>query len=51
MNDSGTPHFRRYDRELVLKPAISLKKSWGVYVSKTLRSPIQKKKANKWHIP
>ena len=25
----GTPYFRRYDRELVLKPAISVKKSWG----------------------
>ena len=27
----GTPYFRRYHRELVLKPAISLKKSWGDY--------------------
>ena len=27
----GTPCFGRYDRELVLKPAISLKKSWGGY--------------------
>ena len=28
----GTPYFRRYDRELVvLKPAISLKTSWGGY--------------------
>ena len=25
----GTPHFIRYGRELVLKPAISVKKSWG----------------------
>ena len=25
----GALHFRRYDRELVLKPAISLKKRWG----------------------
>ena len=30
----GTPYFRRHDRELVLKPAISLKKSWGGYRSK-----------------
>ena len=32
----GTPYFRKQDRELVLKPAISLKKSWGGYRSKTL---------------
>ena len=25
----GAPFFRRYGRELVSKPAISLKKSWG----------------------
>ena len=29
-------YFRRHDRELVLKPAVSLKKSWGGYRSKTL---------------
>ena len=27
----ATPDFRRYDREQVLKPAISSKKSWGGY--------------------
>ena len=27
-------HFRGYDRELVSKPAISLKKKWGGYRSK-----------------
>ena len=27
-----TLYSRRYDRELVLKPAISLKKSWGGYI-------------------
>ena len=27
----GAPYFRRYVRELALKPAISLKKSWGGY--------------------
>ena len=27
----GAPHFRRYTRELVSKPAISLKKCWGGY--------------------
>ena len=27
----GTPYFRRYDSELVLKPAISFKKIWGGY--------------------
>ena len=27
----GTPCFRRFDRDLVLKPAISLKKRWGGY--------------------
>ena len=32
----GTPYFRKYDRDLVLKPAISLMKSWGGYRSKTL---------------
>ena len=26
-----TPYFRRYARELVLKPVISFKKSWGSY--------------------
>ena len=26
-----TPYFRRHDRELVLKPAVSLKISWGGY--------------------
>ena len=31
----GTTYCRRYDRELVLKPAISLKKSWEGYRSKT----------------
>ena len=25
----GPPYFRGYNRELVLKPAISLKKMWG----------------------
>ena len=25
----GPTHFRRYGREMVSKPAISLKKSWG----------------------
>ena len=30
----GAPHFRRYGRELVSKPAISLKKSWGVTVER-----------------
>ena len=29
-------HFRRYGRELVSKPAISLKKCWGGYRGKTL---------------
>ena len=32
----GSPHFRRYGRELVSKPAISLKKSWGGYRRTTL---------------
>ena len=32
----GTPYFRGYDQELVLKPAISLKKSWGAYRRTTL---------------
>ena len=32
----GTPYFRRYDRELILKPTISLKKSWGGYLRTTL---------------
>ena len=27
--ERGTPYFRRYGRELALKPAISWKKSWG----------------------
>ena len=27
----GAPYFRRYGRELVSKPDISLKKSWGGY--------------------
>ena len=31
-----TPYFRRYDQQLVSKPASSLKKSWGGYRSKTL---------------
>ena len=34
----GTSHFRRYNRELVLKPPISLKKSWGGYRRTTLRA-------------
>ena len=29
----GAPYFKRYDRELVSKPAISLKKGWGGYSS------------------
>ena len=28
---SKTPYFRRYDRKLVWKPAISLNNSWGCY--------------------
>ena len=32
----GTSHSRRYDRELVLKPVISLKKSWGATVVRLL---------------
>ena len=32
----GTSCFRRHGRELVLKPAISLKKSWGGYRRTTL---------------
>ena len=32
----GALHFRRYDRELVSKPMISLKKSWGCYRRTTL---------------
>ena len=32
----GTSFFRRYDRELVLKSTISLKKSWGGYRRTTL---------------
>ena len=31
----GIAHLRRYGRELVSKPAISLKKCWGGYRSKT----------------
>ena len=31
----GARYFRRYDRELVSKPAISLKKSWGSYYRRT----------------
>ena len=31
----GSPFFRRYGGELISKPAISLKKSWGGYSSKT----------------
>ena len=27
----GTPYIRRYRREMVYKPAIPLKKSWGGY--------------------
>ena len=33
----GAPYFRRYGRELVSKPAVSLKNRWGGYRSKTLR--------------
>ena len=33
----GTPYFRRYDRELVLKPPISSKKSWGATVERLQR--------------
>ena len=32
----GALYFRKYDRELVSKPAISLKKIWGGYRSKIL---------------
>ena len=32
----GVPYFRRYGRELVSKPAISLKKSWGGAVERLL---------------
>ena len=35
----GTPHFGRYNRELVLKPAISLKKNWGGYRRTTRNTP------------
>ena len=35
----GEPYSRRYDRELVSKPAISLKKSWGGYRRTTLKHP------------
>ena len=31
----GAPYFRRYGRELVSKPAISSKRSWGGYRGKT----------------
>ena len=34
----GAPCFRRYGRELVSKPAISLKKSWGGYRRTTHRT-------------
>ena len=29
VGQGGAPYFRRYGRELVSKPAISLNKSWG----------------------
>ena len=35
----GPPYFRRYGQELVSKPAISLKKSWGGYRRTTHRLP------------
>ena len=35
----GTPFFRRYDQKLVLKPAISLNKSWGGYRRVTIPRP------------
>ena len=38
----GTPDFRRYDRELVLKPSVSLEKSWGGY-RRTIRG-LEKKR-------
>ena len=37
----GTPYFRRYGRELVSKPAISLKKRWGGYRRTTLTGTIE----------
>ena len=42
----GAPYFRRYGRELVSKPAISLKKGWGGY-----RRTIQFLNAGKGHVP
>ena len=35
----GTPYFKRCDRELVSKPAISLKRSWGGHRRMTLSLP------------
>ena len=36
----GTAYFRKYDRELVLKPSISLKESWGGYRRTALINPL-----------
>ena len=38
----GAPCLRRYGRELVSKPAISLKKNWGGYLRTTLHSVLFK---------
>ena len=35
----GAPYFRMYGRELDSKPAISFKKRWGGYRSKTQNMP------------
>ena len=44
----GTPEFRRYGRELVSKPAISLKKDWGsCRINRT--TPIRPKKFNAYN--
>ena len=37
----GTPHFRRYDREMILEQAISLKKGRGGYRRTTLARVVQ----------
>ena len=43
----GTPYFRRYDRGLVLKPAISFKKSWGGYRRSTQKEGLEGSKGAK----
>ena len=59
----GAPYFRRYGRELVWKPTISLMKCWGGYRRTTyssmlvrgvssicLRAPKRKKSTGRWPI-